>query len=233
MLHRRVRLAGLHVVQHEVALRKRAALRVLPGETDGIAFQNDGAKRQRFRESIIYGSLSMTHLGTLFQQLQDFRMNVKALRHAHKSIGDSRQLFLCQPSIDFVLWFVRAMRIRRPVFRQLAEVRDFFQRARLGLFFLVFFANCLRDLRRVDTGALGVNLPKRRMILDAFIEKRLRDGRIVDFAVAMAAVADDVHDHVAAKRGAILGGDFAHAHNGIRVFRVHVEDRHRLPLGNV
>src|SRR5438477_8166102 len=119
-----------------MALIECAALRVLPGEADGIALKNDGAKRQSFRESVIYGSLSVTHLGTLFQQLQDFRMNVKALRHAHKSIGDFCQLFPCQPSIDFVLWFVPAMRIWRPVFRQLAKMRDFFQRARLGLFFL-------------------------------------------------------------------------------------------------
>src|SRR5438477_7131303 len=109
-----------------MALIECAALRVLPGEADGIALKNDGAKRERFRESVIYGSLSVTHLGTLFQQLQDIRMNVKALRHAHKSIGDFRQLFLCQPSIDFVLWFVPAMRIRRPVFGQLSEFWDFF-----------------------------------------------------------------------------------------------------------
>src|SRR5207302_487726 len=48
--------------QHRVPLIERAALRVLPGETDGIAFQNDGAKRQRFRESIVYGALSVAHL---------------------------------------------------------------------------------------------------------------------------------------------------------------------------
>src|SRR5258708_20061545 len=71
------------------------------------------------------------------------------------------------------------------------------------------------------------------MILDSFIEKWLRDGRIVRFTVAVAAVTDDIHDHVAAKSGAILRREFADAHDSVRVFRVNVEDRNGLALGHV
>src|SRR6266702_3174377 len=71
------------------------------------------------------------------------------------------------------------------------------------------------------------------MILDSFVEKWLRDGRIVHFTVAVAAVTDDVHDYVAAKRGAILRREFADAHHSVRVFRVNVEDRNGLALGHV
>src|SRR5204862_6590870 len=70
----------IHCVdQHRMALIERASLRVLPGEADGIAFQDDGAKRQSFRESVVYGALAVAHLGALFEQLHNFRMNVKAL----------------------------------------------------------------------------------------------------------------------------------------------------------
>src|SRR3989441_12124771 len=102
-------------------------------------------------------------------------------------------------------------------------MRHFFQRAGLGLFFFVFFADLLGEMRGVNAGPLGVNLPQRRMILDAFVEKRLRDGRIVHFAVAVAAVADDIYDHVAAKCGTIFRGEFSNADDGVRIFGVHVE----------
>ena len=42
------------------------------------------------------------------------------------------------------------------------------------------------------------------MILDTFVEERLRNGGIVHFAVAVATVADEVDDHIAAKFGAIF-----------------------------
>src|SRR6266705_1686116 len=71
------------------------------------------------------------------------------------------------------------------------------------------------------------------MILNSFIEQWLSDGRIVHFTVAVAAVADDVHDHVAAKLGAILRREFADAHHSVRVFRVNVEDGNGLAPGHV
>src|SRR5258708_26839609 len=71
------------------------------------------------------------------------------------------------------------------------------------------------------------------MIFDALIQKRLSDGRVVHFAVAVTAVADEVHDDVAAKRGAILRGESADAHDGVWIFGVDVEDRHGLAFGDV
>jgi len=71
------------------------------------------------------------------------------------------------------------------------------------------------------------------MILDALVEERLSDGRIVDFAVAMAAVTDDVHDDVAAECRTVLRGKFSDAHDGVRVFGVDVEDRHGLAFGDI
>ncbi len=71
------------------------------------------------------------------------------------------------------------------------------------------------------------------MFLDALVKQRLRDRRIVHFAVAVAAVADDVHDDLAAEFRAKLRGDLADAHHRVRVFRVDVKDGYGLAFGNV
>src|SRR6202008_3514238 len=71
---------------------------------------------------------------------------------------------------------------------------------------------------------LGIDLPELRMVLDAFVEARLGDGGIVDFAMAMTAVANQVDDHLGTEFGAIFGGEPTDAHHGIGVLRVDVED---------
>src|ERR1700746_564739 len=124
-----------------MALIERAALRVLPGQADWIALQNDGAKSQRFRETVVHRALSMPHLGALFEEFHDLRMNVEALGGTDESIGDFRQLFPREAAVPFIFRLVSAMRIRRPIFRQLPKVRDLFQRARFALLFLVFLTD--------------------------------------------------------------------------------------------
>ena len=57
MLHRRERLAGLHVVQDEVALRERAALRVLPGEPDRDAVDEQRREGERLRVAPVDAAL--------------------------------------------------------------------------------------------------------------------------------------------------------------------------------
>jgi len=51
--------------------------------------------------------------------------------------------------------------------------------------------------------------------------------------VAVPAVSDEVHHHVAAERRAVVRGNFAHAHHAVRIFRVYVENRHILALGQI
>ena len=62
---------------------------------------------------------------------------------------------------------------------------------------------------------------------------RLRDGGIVDFAVAVAAITDEVDDNVAAEFGAVFGGEMADAHDSVGIFGVDVEDGNALPFGDV
>ena len=71
---------------------------------------------------------------------------------------------------------------------------------------------------------VGVDFPQWRMLFDLFIEQRLSDGGIVDFAVTVAAVADEVDDHVGAEAVAVFGGEAGDADDSIHIFAVDVED---------
>src|SRR5256885_12568905 len=120
-----------------------------------------------------------------------------------------------------------------PIIGEFAQIGNFLDLARLALFPLVFLANSVPGGRRIDADLLRVNFPERRMTFDALVETRLRDGGIVDFAMAMAAVADQVDHDVAAEFSAIFGGEPAGANHSIRIFGVDVKNRNGLPLGDI
>src|SRR5262249_44164619 len=75
----------------------------------------------------------------------------------------------------------------------------------------------------------GVDLPKPRMFLDSLVEERLRDRRVIDFAVPMPAIPDHIDNHIAAKLVAVLKGETSYADDGIHVFGVHVKNGDTLP----
>ena len=71
------------------------------------------------------------------------------------------------------------------------------------------------------------------MRFDFPVAQRLRDGGIVHFAVAVAAIADQVHDDRRAERVAIIERHSAHAHDRFGIFRIHVENRNGQALGEI
>src|SRR6476660_8326398 len=97
----------------------------------------------------------------------------------------------------------------RPVFRQLAQMRRLLQLTGFGLLDFVFGANGVDGFLGVYMNAFGVKLPKRRMTLDAFVQARLGDGGIVYFAVAVAAITNQIDDHIARESGAVISGDLS------------------------
>src|SRR5215472_3717633 len=184
-------LLRLGINQHGVALIERAALRILAGEPYGRTFEKQGAKRQSLGKTIINGPLPVTHLGALLEQFHNFRMNVKAFGHVHEAVGDIRKPLPSQSRVNLIFWFVAPMGVRRPIIGQLAEMWNLSERPGFGLLLFVLFAERLRDSGCINASGLGINLPKLRMLLDAFIEFGLRDRGVVHFAMAVAAVADE------------------------------------------
>src|SRR5882757_1450080 len=201
-----------------MTLIEGTALGILPSQTNWIPFQQQGAKSQRFRKTIIDGSLAVPHLRALLKQLDDLGMHVKAVRNADQRVGDLPQPRSVQTGFHLVLRLEASAAVSRPISGQLPKLRNLSDRARFGLLFFVFLAHILDDLHGLHADALGVNAPERRMILDAFVYARLGDSGIVD---------------VATKLSAIVGGQLAYAHDGVRVFAVDVKYRNILALGNV
>ena len=125
------------------------------------------------------------------------------------------------------------MQVRIPIIRKLTQVRHLLERFRLGLLAFVFLAHRVGNRGGVDAGFFGVNLPERRVIFDGVVFLRLRDRGIVHFAVAVAAIADEIDDDVAAEFCAIFGGETADANDRVGIFGVDVEDGDALALGDV
>ena len=63
------------------------------------------------------------------------------------------------------------------------------------------------------------------MFLDDRVHDRLGEHGLIYLVVSVLAVAHQVDDHVLMPGGAPLGGNVSHQHHGLRVVRVHVEDR--------
>ena len=139
------------------------------------------------------------------------------------------QFFGGESGFDFEFGPVEAAEVVIPIFRKVAHQRLVLDAAG---FFLRGFELGLDGgglgLRVGGADVVGVDFPQRRMLFDLLVEQRLGDGGIVDFAVAVAAVADEIDDDVGAEFVAVFGGDAGDADDGIDVFAIDVEDGNRL-----
>ena len=99
--------------------------------------------------------------------------------------------------------------------------------------FVEFVAELLDWCGGVDADLLRVKLVERRVVFDLCVAEGLRNGGVVDFAVAVAAVSDEVDDDVGVELVAILGGEGGDADDGGGIFGVDVEDGDGQAFGEV
>jgi hypothetical protein len=71
------------------------------------------------------------------------------------------------------------------------------------------------------------------MILDARVAARLRHGRVVNLAVSVTTIANEIDDDVGVEGRAIVRGQSGDADNSFGVLCVDVEDGNRQALGEV
>ena len=162
----------------------------MAGKAERRALKQERTESERFGKTIINSSFAVAHFRSLFEQFDDFRMDVKSVRNTHQRVRNFREFVSRNPGFHFVFRTKLSAMKCGPVRRQLAKVRILLQLAGFALFDFVFCADSCNRFRRVDADALCVELPQRRMIFDAFVEARLSDGWIVDFAVTVAAIAN-------------------------------------------
>ena len=223
-------------IEHRVPLVERAALAVLArsGES-GIPCAQQRAERQRLRHAVVEPALAGRHLGPLLEQLPDLRVDVEAVR-ATTSARPPRSASVSRRHAGVHLVATRCgsrpgsatssraaapARPRSPIFFASSCAWPYSARTRAGR------SPASRPAR------VREHLPQRRVVLDRPVHPRLRDRRVVHLAVAVAAVADQVDDDVAAEGVAELGGQAGHAGDRRQVLAVHVEDRDRQPARDV
>ncbi len=146
---------------------------------------------QRFGHAVIDGALAFAHFRALLEQLLHFRVDVEAFGVRGEASGEFRDLVGRESGFDFVFRAIEAAEVVVPILRQFAHQRLVLDAASLFLrgFELGLDGGGL-GLRVGGADVVGVDFPERRVLFDLLIEKRLGDGGVVDFAVAVAAVAD-------------------------------------------
>src|ERR1035438_4046542 len=217
------------VGENGVALVEGAAAGVLSAETHVGAGFHQAREGERFGHAVVDGALADAHFRALFEELLYFRMNVEAVGVRSQASRKIREFFGRESGLDFEFGLVETAVIIVPVLREVAHQWLLLDAA--GLFLRGFKFGADGDglgLRVGGADVVGVDFPERRMLFDLLIEKRLRDGGVVDFAVAVAAVADEIDDYVGAELVAVFGSEAGDADDGVDVFAVDVEDRNRL-----
>ena len=241
------RLAGRDVLQRDVfrfvfdieqdrvPLVEGSAPRILAAHANGDAVLYEACKGEGLGHAIVYVAFADAHLGALFEEFLDLGMNVKSRGIGGEFLSQLRQFLGRKPGVLFIFGLVAAAEVIIPITGQVAHgglLRDG-ARVLLPGFDFRFHFGSLRLSFGVEACIFGINLPKRRMSLDGLVKERLRDGGIVDFAVAMATISNHVDDDVGAEGVAVFERHASHANDGVHIFRIHVKDGNRLSAGKV
>ena len=176
-----------------------------PLRRTGIAFFHQAAEGQRFGHAVVDRALAIAHLGALFEKLLHLGMNVEIRGIRGQPIGEFGNFFRGKRGFHFVLAVCSGRRNSCPNISADRAGAAFFEPtcALLGGF-QFRFDRVDACLHVVGADVFGVNLPQRRMFFDRFVQQRLGDGGVVDFAVAVTAVADQIDDDIGAKLVAIF-----------------------------
>ena len=81
MIERRVALLGLLVEQHRMALREGAALGILAGQADRVAFLEQRAEGERLGGRPVDALAGLDRLGAVVEEALDGAVDVEAFRH--------------------------------------------------------------------------------------------------------------------------------------------------------
>ncbi len=216
-----------------MSLIEGAALGVLTREADRGSRFEEGGVGEEFCHAVVKGLLAGTHFDALLEELRYFGVDVEALGCCRERGGEGGNFGEIEAGARVIVVVERAAVVRLPVVTNIEEAG---LAVRRGGCLLLFEEATLRvrDLfGGVDADLFGIDLEEGRVVLDLGITKGLGDGRVVDFGVAVATIADEVDDDVGVKGLAIFGCEGCDADHGCGIFGVDVEDGDGKALGEV
>ena len=233
-LERRIRLAGLGIMQHSLSMRERPALHILPGNPDRHAVGEKRCKSERLCMAPVDSACIPHRLTTTTQCLRELAVRLEALRPREQLFVERHQLLRAR----------RLDTIRRP---SLGALDGLAWRATLTIVCRCTALNALevrRDLivQRLDVvgrddtlgdETLTPHFAWRRVRLDLRIHRRLRESRLVGLVVTVATVTHEIDKEVLAELRAVLNTKLHHAHAGVRILRIHVSNRDLEALGEI
>ncbi len=209
------------------------ALAVLAGEAHRIALVEQAAKSERFARRPIDALAGFDRVFARIEKALDRLMQMEALGHGAKLGAEFAQF----PDRDTRRTTARLIDLIGRPQRRPAAVEPIGLIGLVGLLAGLEFLIELgapRGLHLIDFGLgddaflgqlLGIDSQGRRMRADALIHQGLREGGLVAFVVAEAAIAEHVDDHRLVEHLAEFDSDLDDIDNGLGIVAVHMEYR--------
>ena len=224
-------------LDHGVAVGERPTLDILSADAHGVPLVEEGRVGQFLTHRPVE-LVAVDHGLTVLHEFFDLAEELLVFRQRAHACGQINQFLLCHPGLGrrrqflFFGWPV--------VFPELAqEIVHHGQFHGLGFFETSLHGFAQRRLhgvrvlgghRAVGQQFLQVNLPRRRVGPNGLVQLGLGELGFVAFVVAVLPVAQQVDEHVALERLAVIQGDVHHLDHGLHVVGVHVKDQ---PLGDL
>ena len=197
-----------------MALRERAAARVLAGQAHQCALLDQRAERQELGERPVDVALA-GHLATLLDDRLDARVHREALGHVDERVTDALEHRLVDGRGQARRRrLVQLHRLRR-FGLELLELANLVEHP-LELALVVaqgVFGFLHRDVAAADEG-LGVALADAALGVDHVVHRRLGHRRVVALVVTATAVADHVDHDVLAELLTEVDGELRHPDTG-------------------
>ena len=177
---------------------------VLPREPYGHAGGQQRRKSQRFSHAVVDRQLARPHFLALLQQLLYLGMDGKFFGISSELLRELLQSLFGHRSGNLISGVITAANIFVPICGKPAKDRGFLHLRSFIVGFINVGAVARLHLSDVNIVFLGEELKQRRVGVDLLIQQRLGNRGVVNLAVAMATVSDQVNHHVTAKLETVL-----------------------------
>jgi hypothetical protein len=177
--------------------------------------------------------VATTHLPALLKQFLDLGMDMEIARVVGEAVADFLHGCRAEPGVHLVFRLVGSADVVGPIAGKLGQRRTLLHLGGLLLRFCQRRLELLDPCRGIRADLLGVELIQCRMRLDFGVAQGLGDGGIVDLAVPVAAVTDQVDDHIGVEGVTVFHSQGGDTHGGVGILRIHVEDGDGEPLADV